>query len=470
MKYTVLFLIFIFFSGKAQNEESQSILNSRPNLVFFLSDDQDVLDYGCYGNPTAYTPTVDALAKEGVKFTQAYTGQAICAPSRSQLFTGMYPVKNGVYANHIGAKPDIKSITYYLKKAGYDVILAGKSHVKPDSVFDWTYYWEDEQISKDWPHEGVPITKIKEYFKTTKKPFCMFITSHFPHGPFASNKAYNKKNIIDHPYLKRDKTSIRKLEGYYANIEIEDHQIKSVVEALDNSSHKANTLFMYASDHGSSGKYSLYNSGLHVPLIARWENVIKPNTTSNALVHFTDILPTFLELAGVEIPKEVDGNSIVPILRGKLKEVNDYVYGVETHQNLLNPSIYPSRMVMNKDYKYIRNFNAYSIYKENLGSDEALNIFIKRGAEKYKERAYEEFYDLKKDPFELKNLADDGMYKSLLNQFSSQLDKWMEEQNDFLLINKTPLLKAPNNPLDKNSANNPIPKEIQGILDYKKAI
>ena len=103
---------------------------SKPtNIIFYLSDDQDLLDYGVYGNPKVETSNVDLLATQGIKFTNFYTAQAICAPSRSQIFTGMYPVKNGCMENHIGVKPNIKSITSLLKESGYEVVLAGKSHV-----------------------------------------------------------------------------------------------------------------------------------------------------------------------------------------------------------------------------------------------------------------------------------------------------------------------------------------------------
>ena len=113
---------------------------TNPNLIIYLADDQNQLDYGCYGNPLVQTSAVDRLSKEGILFENAYVAQAICAPSRSMLYTGMYPLKNGCYANHTAVKPNVKSITYYLKKAGYNVILSGKSHVKPNSVFNWSKY------------------------------------------------------------------------------------------------------------------------------------------------------------------------------------------------------------------------------------------------------------------------------------------------------------------------------------------
>jgi arylsulfatase A-like enzyme len=94
---------------------------SRPNIIFYLADDQDITDYGVYGNEKVHTPSVDRLAREGIMFKHAFTAQAICAPSRTQLFTGKYPLKNGAFANHTPTRPNIKSVTKQMRALGYEV-------------------------------------------------------------------------------------------------------------------------------------------------------------------------------------------------------------------------------------------------------------------------------------------------------------------------------------------------------------
>ena len=126
----ILFLAFLSISCETKYNEHQ-----RPNFIFYLADDQDQLDYGAYGNPKVHTPALDQLAMDGMRFNNFYTSQSICAPSRSQIFTGMYPVKNGCMANHLPVKKDLKTVIDYLSVEGYEVVLAGKSHVKPNSVF-----------------------------------------------------------------------------------------------------------------------------------------------------------------------------------------------------------------------------------------------------------------------------------------------------------------------------------------------
>ena len=170
--YFALIFLLLFNNFYAQQESKPT------NIIFYLADDQDLLDYGVYGNPKVETSNVDLLATQGIKFINFYTAQAICAPSRSQIFTGMYPVKNGCMANHIGVKPNIKSITSLLKESGYEVVLAGKSHVKPNKVFDWTHYFPKVN------NRYLPLEKIDDYLKNVNKPFCLIIASDYPHGPF----------------------------------------------------------------------------------------------------------------------------------------------------------------------------------------------------------------------------------------------------------------------------------------------
>jgi uncharacterized sulfatase len=202
----IIFFLFLlpFYCVEAQQNKTP------PNFIFYLADDQDQLDYGVYGNPKVHTPAVDALAKEGMRFTNFYTSQAICAPSRSQIFTGMYPVKNGCMANHLPVKPDVKTVINYMESAGYEVVLAGKGHVKPNTVFQWSKYFTSVA------HRYLPLKDLENYLKTADKPFCVFVTSDYPHGPYPKSSNYSKKDVFKLPY---DKGNFKKFKtGYYQNI------------------------------------------------------------------------------------------------------------------------------------------------------------------------------------------------------------------------------------------------------------
>ena len=450
--YYILLIFLLSFNSFFSQQESKT-----PNIVFYLSDDQDLLDYGVYGNPNVQTSNADLLASEGMKFSNFYTGQAICAPSRSQIFTGMYPVKNGCMANHIGVKPDIKSITSLLKESGYEVVLAGKSHVKPNKVFDWTHYFPKVN------NRHLPLEQIDDYLKNVNKPFCLIIASDYPHGPYPQTSNYSKADIFKLPY---DPSYIGNHKpGYYQNIQDDNDQLGQVLNMVDNYGLRENTMFIYASDHGLSGKWSLKEQGLRVPFIIRWPGKIKPNTTSETLLTLVDVLPTMLEVSNTEIPSEIDGKSFLETLNGSKMKIHDYIFGVSTRQNIRECKIFPSRMIRGNRYKLIRNFNSVEVVDSNLGDNPVINEFAKIGAESFPNVPYEELYDLEKDPFQKVNLINNPKYKKIRNRLSVALENWMKSQEDFLLDNPISVLKPTLHPLDKNSKWNNVSDDLIGKLD-----
>lgn len=436
-------------------------VENKPNFIFYLSDDQDKLDYGCYGNPNVKTPTVDKLAAEGMIFQSAYTGQAICAPSRAQLYTGKYPLRNGLFIQHSDSYSGQKSVTAYLKSQGYDVILAGKSHVAPDNVYNWTTSLGFETIAGIEPEEAVPITKIKDYLSSTTKPFCIFVASHYPHPPYSDSSNYKVSDVVVHPYMS-GKAAGR--TGYYASIENDDKQIKAIVDFVDSNPKFDNTVFVYSADHGSAGKYTPYEPGVNVPFVVRWKGKVQAGTVSNALIHYTDVVPTFLDIAGAPVLTDLDGKSFLKVLTGETATHNEYVYGVVTNQNVQNPEIFPARSVRGERFKYIRNTNSIEVYENNLGSDQSLNAFIERGAKNHPKIPYEEVYDLQNDPWEKVNLAKDPAYATERQLLSDKLDAWMVQQNDFLRFYPAPLVVASEFKLDESGADNNIPSNLEGTL------
>ena len=470
-----LFLIgFLGCSQKKENHKDTAkqhpVNNAKPNLIFYLSDDQDVYDYGCYGNEKVNTAAVDRLAKEGMLFNNAFTAQAICAPSRSQLFTGKYPLKNGCFANHTATRPNIKSVTTQMKNLGYEVVLAGKSHVKPASVYQWDREWEPVP-KKDVPREYIPLDSIENYFKTSKKPFCMFITSKYPHGKYFDVENPKAEAIKFYPFnedKKNNEAYVKSKAGYYRSIEEDNTQIDKVLELVDTYLDE-NTLFIYSADHGVSGKFTVKDIGLKVPFVVRWPKVIKPGTTSNQLIHYTDVLPTFMNIAGGKATEDVDGNSFLPLLQGEDVEINKYVYGVRTNQNILNSEVFPSRMIRDKRYKYIRNFNALEVVEQNLTGKPNVDYFIKRGANAHKNEPFEELYDLQNDPFEQNNLANNPELLPIKQKLIKDMFSWMKSQGDILdeATGNMPIITPKGNKgfkLDQDTPRRKIPDSIKNTL------
>ncbi|WP_298366023.1 sulfatase [uncultured Lutibacter sp.] len=481
-KYFVFFLLgtvaFVFTAcltnkNKALNEEAEKEIQrlNKPNMIFYLADDQDVYDYGCYGNKKVKTTAVDRLAKEGMLFNNAFTAQAICAPSRSQIFTGKYPLKNGCFANHTATRPNIESVTIKMKNLGYEVVLAGKSHVKPSNVYQWDREWEPVP-KKNVPRDYIPLDSIENYFKTSKKPFCMFITSKYPHGKYFDVENPNAEDLKFYPFnahKKSSKSYIKSRAGYYRSIEEDNKQLESVLNLIDIYLHD-NTLFVYSADHGVSGKFTVKDIGLKVPFVVRWPRVINAGSISDQLIHYTDVLPTFMDIAGGKVGTDMDGKSFLSILKGEDIEINKYVYGIRTNQNILNSEVFPSRMIRDKQYKYIRNFNSLEVVEQNLTGKPNIDFFIKRGAMHFKNEPFEELYDLQNDPFEQHNLAENSDYKDVKERLTKDMFTWMKDQGDFLndQIGNMPLVTPKGNKgfkLDKDTPSRKIPDSIKNTLN-----
>ncbi len=454
--YLYLIVLFSFFWLQAQDSSTS------PNFIFYLADDQDLLDYGIYGNPKVHTPAVDALAKEGMRFTNFYTSQAICAPSRSQIFTGMYPLKNGCMANHLPVKPNLKTVIDYMKAEGYEVVLAGKGHVKPNSVFQWSKYF------KSVDNRYLPLDKLENYLENIKKPFCVFVTSDFPHGPYPKISEYTNEDIYRLPY---DRGNFRKLKtGYYQNIRDDNAQLERVLEIVETNGLVDNSIFIYASDHGISGKWGVSEQGLKVPFIVRWPGVVEANSVSETMLNFVDILPTFLDIIGADIPQDLDGNSFQPTLKGNTDPIHDYIFSLSTKQNIQKCKVFPSRAIRGKRFKFIRNYNSIEVVESNYGSNSVINAFIRKGAESFPNVPFEELYDLELDPYQEQNLINNPEYLEQKNRLLSALENWMITQNDFLIHQKMPLIKPTLHPLDRNSKWNKVDEDLVGKIDESSYI
>ena len=448
-----LTLPFLFAS-----EQAVSQAPIQPNIVIYLSDDQNAWDFRTFGNTQVDTSHIDRLVREGMTFSNAYTAQAICAPSRSQLFTGLFPMRNGCMANHLPVK-NVTDINDYFNAIGYEVILAGKGHIKPAKVFNWTHFYHtvDNRL--------LPINNVKNYIENSTKPFCIIFASDLPHGPYPKQNDYVDKPLDYDPSVKNSARKIaRSKSGYYQNIADDNAQLGQVLSMLEALSVLNNSFFMYLSDHGLKGKWSVRETGLKVPMVVRWPNQIKPKTQSDQLITLVDILPTLLEIAGGSAPSNIDGKSFLPILKGQENKIRDYVYGIATRQNIQSCYVFPSRSVRNSRYKYVRNFNSMEVVEQNMSSNQAVNAFIKRGAQAFPNVPFEELYDLEIDPFEHRNLVNNEEYSIIKNQLENQLFHWMKQQNDFLINNKMPLIKPTLHPIDRISKWNKPPKSLVGTL------
>jgi N-sulfoglucosamine sulfohydrolase len=453
-------------------DRQQLVAGDRPDIFFYLADDQNYWDYGFAGNETVMTPNADRLSAEGMLFSRAYTSMAICSPSRNSLYTGLYPLRNGCYMNHIPSRASVRSVAQHLKEQGYTVILAGKSHVNPSSVFDWSHHWPTE-AGEGKGKGGLPLKKVRKYLEKDEGPACIFFASEFPHGPYPDMPALSDSDFQPKPYQANDLNTRKRAAGYYENIRLDDEQLGLVISMLEETGRWDDSLFLYAADHGIDGKYSTYDRGLRVPLILRWKDRAEAGRRSDALVHFVDVVPTLVEIAGGDAPPGLDGRSLMPLIDGGSEEIHEAVFGLQTCQNIQATQIFPGRAITTGRYKLAINFNAVEALKNNMGSNAVINEFLRIGAEMDHGRRFFELFDLSRDPFEQDNLAAKPEYREIVEDLTTRLLAWMGEQGDFIESGKpVPLLKPTLHPLDKTTRFKTVPDHLEGQLkasDYMPA-
>lgn len=445
--------LFLCIGLGCQLPEEEQKEPGPPHMVIFLSDDHGYEFSGCYGSPDVLTPNIDALAKEGMKFTHVFAASPTCSPSRSVLFTGLYPNRNGAMGNHAGIKPGVKALPGYLKELGYRVVLANKKHIKPFEQFGFEYLAatlpEDENNPRKYRQEGLDVDLVDEFLQQHAKenpsqPLCLILAENNPHVTWEQNKTYIPDLLTVPPYMVDTKMTRIALSNYFQDITTMDRKIKEVRNSLEAHGYADNTLFIYTSDQGAEwphSKWTVYDTGIRVPFLAVWPNKIKAGIENTSMISFTDLLPTLVDLAGGDPPQEIDGLSFKDVLLENRKSFRNRVYASHTGDGTMNQ--FPQRGVRTMKHKYVLNLNpenkwtthftlvpdiheshleVYKTWAEKAENDEEaarlLDIIENHPAE--------ELYDLANDPYELNNLAYQSGMEGTVKAFRKYLRNWME--------------------------------------------
>ncbi len=394
----------------------------RPNIIFIMADDLGYGDLGCYGQTLIQTPNIDRLAAQGMRFTQAYAGSSVCAPSRGILMTGLHnghaPVRDNVphYPSYL--KDGDITVAEVLKQGAYRCGGIGKwslgdpgTEGRPskqgfDGWFgylnqDHAHYYYPEYLDegegkrllpdnsaskKHYSHDLMTEWALRFIRESQTRPFFLYAAYTLPH--FA-NRAEDPTQFpvpSDAPYEDRDWTQAEK--NYAAMISRLDADVGRIIELARELKIDKNSLIIFTSDNGpwggaalerfhSSGslrgsKRSLYEGGVRVPFIAHWPGVIPENRISHEVIAFWDILPTLAEVADVPAPKNIDGISIWKAIKGQtLDQTHPYLYWDYGHCRARY-----DQAVRLGDWKGIRLGLASEIQLYNLKSDvqEELNV------------------------------------------------------------------------------------------------
>ncbi len=429
----------------------------RPNIVLYISDDHGIDFVGCYGNGDVRTPNIDALAREGTLFTRMFAASPTCAPSRSALYTGLYPAHNGCMGNHTTCKSDITALPTYLQRLGYRVVLAHKAHTIPKEVFNFEYLQaglpKNPTLRRVYRMEGLDTEAIDaflaEHAKTKRDtPLCLIVADSSPHVVWERNQDFDPAKLkLPGFFIDTDLTR-RALANYYQDIATLDKRVGAVRALLRRHGFEDNTLFIYTTDQGSEwphSKWTLYDAGLHVPFVAVWPGVTKPATVCEALISFIDVTPTFIDIAGGEPAKGLDGRSFRAVLAGREKSFRDAIYASHTRDGDMN--IFPQRCVRDTRYKYMVNLTPDSTWTTHWTKVSGIPESHKEVWDTWVEKAktdpqaakivrlnehhpWEELYDTQTDPCEFHNLANDPAHQPILLKLRRQLAQWLTEQGE----------------------------------------
>ncbi len=429
-----------FFSGcattpkPAQRRTAQK--KDHPNILWLISEDTGP-ELACYGYPGVKTPNLDKLASEGALFTNAFATAPVCSASRSAFMTGMYQTSIGAH-NHRSHRNDAYPLphpglllTEYFRRAGYfRSNCAGLNYKQPGKT-DWNF------MTMLRPFDGTDWSQ-----RTAGQPFFAQMNFNLTHRDFQRDKRNpidpEKVNLPpyypDHPLARRD------WADYLESVQLLDTEVGVALRWLEKEGIAENTIVLYFGDNGHPhvrGKQWLYEGGIHIPMMIRWPKHIQAGTVIEDLVSTVDLAPTFLALAGIDVPSYLQGQIAVNAAKYKRK----YIYAA---RDRCDETVDRIRCVRSQQYKYIRNyypdrpytqFNAYKklqypvltlmqvLHKEGKLTPEQEQFMTPT-------RPKEELYDLKADPHELHNLAEDPKLKKVLKEHRKKLDGWIEATVD----------------------------------------
>tara|TARA_B100000315_G_scaffold255771_2_gene300024 strand:+ start:13409 stop:14896 length:1488 start_codon:yes stop_codon:yes gene_type:complete len=433
----------------------------RPNVLWIYIEDQDPR-YGCYGEDLVNTPSIDALAGEGVRFERAYVPSPVCSPCRSAIITGSYAVRLGIHNQRSSRDPSaaihlpegLETVPELFRKAGYFTFNRGKD--------DYNFMYDRSRLystgNKPKASGKAASGKSPGIVQSGSGDWsdCPKDTPFFAQYQFLGGKHAHRKEMtaqlakigatpidpakITVPPQYPDTPAIRReIAKHLDTMHLTDHEVGRLVARLKTDGLWQNTVIFLFSDHGSympRSKQFCYQEGLHVPLMViapGMKETVKPGTVRTEPTAVLDVAGTSLALAGVATPEYMDTGNLFDT-----DSRRDYLYATRDRCEWAIDRI---RSVMGERYHYIRNFMTdRPLWQHNYRMDwpfiKEIEQMYGRGeltpaqAAPFKARVKEELYDLQSDPHEVRNLADDTGHEKILNTMRDLLQAWIDETGD----------------------------------------
>jgi N-acetylglucosamine-6-sulfatase len=422
---------------------------ARPDVIFILVDDLRADALGCTGHPFVRTPHIDRLAREGVRFRNAFVTTPLCSPARASFLTGQYAHTHGVRNNTNASNARSHQLVTFpqlLQKGGYETAYVGKWHMgNDDTPRPGFNYWvsfkgQGEYVNPELNVDGKPVAtegyvtdlltdRAIDFVKRPhEKPYCLYLAHKAVHGPFTPAErhrdAFSEEPIRRGPGAADDlegKPALKRGGGARAAgaagpadnairnqlrcLLAIDEGVGRIRRALEESGRLDSTAIVFTSDngyfwgeHGLGDKRAAYEESIRIPLIARYPKLVRANSVQDALVLNLDIAPTLLELAGQPVPVSMAGRSVLPLLRGDRSDWRQS-FGAEYYLEEQYPRIPTWQAVRTERWKYIR-------YPDVAGADE--------------------LYDLKEDPFEMRNVIKQPGMGATARELRTELERLMK--------------------------------------------
>lgn len=396
-------------------------LGRGPNFVLLYADDLGYTDLSCQGSEYYETPNIDRIGREGMTFTQAYAGAANCAPSRACLMTGQYSPRHGVYtvgssergkARHRKLIPvenktildaSFTTLAEALQKEGYRTCVAGKWHLSQNPEKDgfdenfggttWghpkTYFspYGNPYLEDGPKGEHLPERlgrEVAEWIKAhADEPFFAYLPFYSVHTPIQALPKLTRK------YQGKEPDGSHRHPKYAAMIDAMDAAVGRILKTLDDLDLARNTLVVFTSDNGPHGTYSraeplrgvkgmFYEGGIREPFLVRFPGAIEAGTTNETPIAQIDLYPTFLEMAGAEVPERLDGVSLVPAFEVKALPERALFWHFPAYLQSYQPDpdsasrffrTTPCGVIRKGDWKLIQYFETGGVELYHLGRD-----------------------------------------------------------------------------------------------------
>ncbi len=453
---SLFILIYYSCQQKPKNTEISSSTQVRPNIVWIVNEDMSPEHLEVYGGTGGKTPNLNALAAEGLRYTNAFSTAGVCAPSRAALITGAYQTSIGAHhmrttglskGNEDAYPPghksystvipaDMKTYPELLRMAGY--------YTSNNSKEDYQFYgpvtmWDESSREAHWRNREDPNQPFFSIFNLT--------ISHESQVWARENEPLlvDPDSVLVPPVYPDDSITRRTLARFITNVMRMDQQAGEIIDQLKEDGLYENTIIFFYSDHGDGMPYykrELYDRGLKVPLIIKAPS-LKPGTVTNELVSFVDFGPTVLSLAGVDIPESMQGQAFL----GSQKAIKrKYVYAARDRMDSEYDRV---RAVSDGRYKYVRNYMSdkpnYQNIRYRLNNPLMLHLLdlherelLDENQERWfdESKPLEELYDTKNDPYEFKNLAGQVDYIGKLEELREAHLKWIKDFGDLGEMNE----------------------------------